>query len=394
MHVLPPTFRSILLLVFAATGASFAVSARGDGSAARRRADAGNDTAGIAPNPDSGDDTSRDDVGDTGADTDATDVAGPDVDEEYGVVRCLDDSVCDGDRCIFLIPDRDGFCFPRCISTVNCPEGSVCLGLANSGGDLEQVCVPLDLCVDEDEDGWGEGPGCRGQDCDDADPLVNFGAQEVCDGRDNNCDGRVDNNPIDAGQRCETGFAGVCAQGLTACRNSALLCDPLNEPTPEICDGWDNNCNGVADTGTCPTGCVGHAWGVRGYMTCRPGGGWQRDSARNVCADGGRGMDLARIDSAAENIAVGQMAINYWGTSWGQLWIGASDRGSDRSFYWQDGTGVTFTAWASGEPNNFRGREDCADMDRNVGNLGDGVGFRWRDVGCGNTRNEFVCRWR
>jgi len=44
-------------------------------------------------------------------------------------------------------------------------------------------------CADNDNDGWTFDCG----DCDDSDPTINPGAQEVCDdGTDNNCDGQVD----------------------------------------------------------------------------------------------------------------------------------------------------------------------------------------------------------
>jgi hypothetical protein len=45
--------------------------------------------------------------------------------------------------------------------------------------------------VEQDEDGDGYNSD---EDCDDSNPLVNNGADEVCDGIDNNCDGETDEN--------------------------------------------------------------------------------------------------------------------------------------------------------------------------------------------------------
>ena len=49
-----------------------------------------------------------------------------------------------------------------------------------------------DAPVDADGDGFLET-----DDCDDADPTTFPGAEEVCDGADNDCDGEVDEDPVD-----------------------------------------------------------------------------------------------------------------------------------------------------------------------------------------------------
>lgn len=57
-------------------------------------------------------------------------------------------------------------------------------------------------CVDLDEDGWGDGKGDCSEsehlpyapvgDCDDWDAALNPDMPEIYDGRDNNCDGQID----------------------------------------------------------------------------------------------------------------------------------------------------------------------------------------------------------
>lgn len=60
-------------------------------------------------------------------------------------------------------------------------------------------------CIDGDSDEYGEGCAA-GADCDDANPDVNPGAGEACDGVDENCDDMIDN-----GCECpEDGVSGAC----------------------------------------------------------------------------------------------------------------------------------------------------------------------------------------
>ncbi len=87
-------------------------------------------------------------------------------------------------------------------------------------------------CQDLDHDGYGSGEGCmlKEADCNDYNARINPAASEICNNKDDDCNGIVDD--ID---------------GLTSIESTRCRCSASRLAIQELCDGIDNDCDGRID---------------------------------------------------------------------------------------------------------------------------------------------------
>ncbi|MFO0594555.1 MAG: MopE-related protein [Myxococcaceae bacterium] len=164
-------------------------------------------------------------------------ITDPDAGPPNACASCKSDADCDGLPCVSVSGAKA--CLPRCVSG-QCAVGFLCKSVPNVTGD---VCVPEsgDCCVDLDGDGFGRGQACAGDDCDDTDPAIHRGAPEMCNGRDDDCDGEVDDLGVNM---CGVG---ACLVAAPVCADGGLISCVPGAPGTETCNGIDDDCNGVTD---------------------------------------------------------------------------------------------------------------------------------------------------
>ena len=197
---------------------------------------------------------------------------------------------------------------------VSIPLYALCLLSACRSDDTQKdTALPTDDCTwyaDTDGDGFGDpdssasgacdaapsGHVADATDCDDTNPDIWPGADEYCNGLDDDCDGEVDEDALDA----TTWYTDADADGFGDPASSvsdctapsgtvadATDCDDGNVDiwpgAPERCDGLDNDCDGEVDEDLLQTWYAdadGDGFGDADtpWLTCEPGTGWLLDA--------------------------------------------------------------------------------------------------------------------
>lgn len=206
-------------------------------------------------------------------------------------------------------------------------------GTPTNYGDLNKLAYiyemhGIDKCPDNDGDGY-DSSVCGGPDCNDGDSSIHPGVAEACDGKDNNCDGTVDNG---GNALCSDGLhcngqetcngAGGCQAGTPAdcSANNILVSECFYIPDSidytfdfysfgSACDedsdtctlpplGWRDSMTHTCDTSQCGAECETGSDCPAGYRcdtgscTCKPlEGDVNRDCEVNI-------FDLAAVGLA------------------------------------------------------------------------------------------------
>lgn len=155
---------------------------------------------------------------------------------------------------------------------------------------------------------------------------------EVCNGADDNCDGRLDETFPEEGQACVTGKQGECAAGTQRCLVGSLDCVQTVMPTAEACNARDDDCNGAIDDSfdfsSDESNCGGCGQACDAGTTCLSA------SCQETLCDDGADNDLDGVIDCLDVSCLGQVCVTPMAPSWrcGALVVvdaGVDDAGVD-----------------------------------------------------------------
>ncbi|TKD10451.1 MopE-related protein [Polyangium fumosum] len=134
---------------------------------------------------------------------------------------------------------------------------------------------------------------------------------EICDGKDNDCDGVIDDNVGGLAKPCGINQP-PCSLGQTACVNGAIVCQGGIQAQAEVCDGVDNDCDGKIDDAPlfdAPNAGQNGCWDLPGNC-CQHGNLEWCPPPNASCADNGTLAPPCNKGSLACQGALGWVCVN------------------------------------------------------------------------------------
>lgn len=125
--------------------------------------------------------------------------------------------------------------------------------------------------------------------------------------------------------------------------------------------------------------CMNATWTKIGswcYMKVSTPVSW--NTANSTCA--GEGFQLVTLSDVSKATDV----KSYMSAETNNYHIGLYQP-DDINWFWVDGKPLEYSDWASGEPNDFNGNEDCTEMNANTD--------KWNDINCVTANKIFVCEY-
>ena len=167
-------------------------------------------------------------------------------------------------QCPQCVPPEHGYCKPGCTSQEECDDNDKCtIDKCENGRCTHEPLLGCGWC-ERDNDGDGFFDFCNPADCDDNDPNTFPGAKEICDGKDNDCDGKIDE---DGCQSCtsdkDCAPYEYCALELPCCPPDKICIPEIPPCGKGVCKLRDGYCWSDFD---CPKG-----YTCEGEIICPPG---------------------------------------------------------------------------------------------------------------------------
>ena len=175
-----------------------------------------------------------------------------------------------------------------------------------------------------------------------------------------------------------------CKLDATACKPPPPPCGNGKLDAGEECD--DGNATGNDGCVACTVVCLENEHkgpNAHCYIEAGPKSSW--NDAFTACANSGG--YLATLTSLAENDFVWGILDDVDPTAGDHdaRWIGLTDKTTEGKFLWVSGEAFSFESWATGEPNNQNGGEDCAELRYEYN--------EWNDESCTSDTRYFVCEY-